>query len=151
MGAHIDFETGDFKTVVKASLCQISADLLGDQESNSKGLIKHVKDVEEEVFGGQNPKLHLSTRISDLEKKVKAKPAIAPQGNSTLQLSNQSALQNEITMLRKSNAVLTGVASWLQSQNRSLQNQVYSQQDKQNILNLLVGGVAELEELNKRF
>ena len=104
-----------------------------------------MKDVETEVFGGDDPQKGLSIRVTNLENSATQAANLSAAGAVGGAPLGSSATQ-ELQLLRKSNSVLSGLATQLQQQNRSLQNQLYVQHDRQNILNLLLGSVEELPE-----
>ena len=90
----------------------------------------------------------LVNRVQKLEGKAQPSNIDSPSASSSHHLSVDSAvaLKECIAYLEKSNEVLMGISSKLQHQNKSLQNQLYVQKDRQNYLNLHFGGVSELEE-----
>ena len=80
-------------------------------------------------------------RVKDLEAAVKT-----PQAPSTLVALADRAMQCEVVTLRATKKMLVGVTSKLQHNNKTLQNQLYIQQDRSNYLNLHLGGCEELED-----
>ena len=78
-----------------------------------------------------------------VEKKLASNPSA---GSSTDTAGDVATLRQQVVALQTSNRVPTGMASRMQTKNKSLQNQLYVLQDKQNVLNLLVGGVIEVDD-----
>ena len=138
----------DFQTEVRLTLKQINEALTGDGKSVS-GLVKCVKDIESDLYGGDKPEKGLKSRMGELEKKFN-KCTVTPAAVTTstvgsVQSDTVSKLQEKVSRLEQCNQVLLGVADKLQCKNKTLQNQLYVQKDHQNYLNLHLGGVHECE------
>ena len=87
-------------------------------------------------------------QVETLETQVKKKTvqqataAVRPDGSA----AEIQQLQLQVQALQHSNDVLLGFSSKLQKKAKSLQNELYIQKDRQNFLNLLLGGVHEVED-----
>ena len=137
-------EEGDeFKAWVKSSLSQLCKAVLGDDKAKQVGVCTHLSKVEVDLYGSdKTPTVKgLKARVTDLEAKIQKSPA-ATGGAPAKDVSD---LQREVDALRTTNEMLVGATSKLQSDNKSLQNQLFIQQDHSNYLNLYLGGVEALE------
>ena len=105
--------------------------------------------METDIHGGDEPHKGLSKWVENLETTVSALPVTASAGDTPAS-NTINNLKVKVSLLEKSNEVLAGISSRLQSKNKSLQNQLYVQQDRSNFLNLLVGGVHENADLNEK-
>ena len=137
----------DFQSEVRSALKEITAALKGDGRAE-KGLVKRVTGVEKDLYGGDKPETGLCTRVQNLESSL-GTASLADSGtvsgSAALPIGEVQALCAQVALLEQSNAVLMGFSSKLQRRNKSLQNQVFVQHDRQNFLNLLLGGVHEVE------
>ena len=125
----------------------INDTLTGDGE-NQKGLIKRVKTVEKDLYDDNKSEKGLCKRVETLETQVKKKSGKQDTAAGRLVSSTEEIqqLQLQVHALQQSNDVLLGFSSKLQKKAKSLQNELYIQKDRQNFLNLLLGGVHEVED-----
>ena len=141
----------EFEVEVKTALRRLTKGFFGDKKTKSIGLIRRVTDVETELYGEEDkPETSLKVRVQNLESAIIPAPGdgtvpALSTGPSTSD-TDVAQLQQSIQNLTESNEVLAGFASRLQSANRSLQNQLFVQHDRQNFLNLHLGGVDELQD-----
>ena len=137
----------DFQSEVRSALKEITEALKGDGRAE-KGLVKRVTGVEKDLYGGDKPETGLCTRVQNLESSL-GTASLADSGtvsgSAALLIGEVQALRAQVALLEQSNAVLMGFSSKLQRRNKSLQNQVFVQHDRQNFLNLFLGGVHEVE------
>ena len=137
----------DFQSEVRSALKEITEALKGDG-GTQKGLVKRVTGVEKDLYGGDKPETGLCTRVQNLESSLGTAVIVdsgTGSGSATLPIGEVQALRAKIALLEQSNVVLTGFSSKLQRWNKSLQNQVFVQHDRQIFLNLLLGGAHEDE------
>ena len=137
----------DFQSEVRSALKEITEALKGDG-GTQKGLVKRVTGVEKDLYGGDKPETGLCTRVQNLESSLGTAVIVdsgTGSGSATLPIGEVQALRAKIALLEQSNAVLRGFSSKLQRWNKSLQNQVFVQHDRQIFLNLLLGGAHEDE------
>ena len=146
--------SGDYESWVKDTLGQLATNsgimlkqMLSDKEAKKAGVVERLTTVEEEIYGskGKNKK-GLTQRVEDLETKAKMQ-----SGSDSLIVDGTVSnvdLEQEVELLCLSNAFLVGAASKLQHDNKTLQNQLYIQQDRSNFLNLHLGGVEELPDVS---
>ena len=124
-----------FKTVMEL--------LQGNEETGVTGLVTRVEDLETEMHGDGDPTKGLVNRVQQLEGKVQPStinsPSASTSSSHNLSVDSATALKERIAYLEKSNEVLMGISSKLQHRNKSLQNQLYVQKDRQNYLNLHFG------------
>ena len=138
-----------FQMEVRHSFATITELLKGDGKE-VKGLVNHVETLEDKVNGTKEAP-GLSTRIQALESKaIRVQPPLPFPPVPSSSSADLAELRAKITILEQSNAVLMGASSCLQRRNKSLQNEVYVQKDKQNFLNLHFGGVQTLAEKSTR-
>ena len=134
-------EGSPFEIEVKTSLRLLTRAFFGNKKTKTAGLVRRVEDVEEELYGGDTPSKGLTTRVLELEKAQST-----PTSTSTeVRATNVAALQDTIKTLEAHNAFLSGATARLQASNKSLQNELYVQKDRQTFLNLHLGGVSVLE------
>ena len=135
----------DFQTEVREGLKSINEALRGDGK-NVIGLDKRVTDVEKDLYGEPGKKEKgLTSRVQTLENKVNKRAAATGSASTSTQNTDVTALQAQVGQLQQCNKALMGVADKLQRKNKTLQNQLYVQKDRQNYLNLHLGGVHEVE------
>ena len=139
-------EGTEFEVEVKKSLRLITSAFFGDKATKSTGLIKRVEDLEEDVYGGDDPAKGFSARLDNLEEFQKTSTASSATASAGESSTTQVAeLQQEVSLLKKHNAFLAGSTAHLHAAHQSLQDEVYVQKDRQNYLNLHLGGVSEEE------
>ena len=138
-----------FETDVR-SLLKTIQDLLQGDGKDTVGLVSQVTKLETDIHGRDEPHKGLSKWVENLETTVSALPVTASVGDTPASNTIINNLKVKVSLLEKSNELLAGISSRLQSKNKSLQNQLYVQQDRSNFLNLLVGGVHENADLNEK-
>ena len=138
----------DFETKMRQSMRRLTTALLGDEKQGIWGITKKVADIEQDLYGGENPDKGLKTRVKVLEEKANKWSNVPPPAivvDDWASAADTNSVDKSISSLQDSNAVLVGIAAQQQREIKSLCNELYIQQDRQNYLNLHLGGVSEVQ------
>ena len=154
----LDFsENASLKNINK-NLKVLAVALLGDEKQKILGMKSRLDTLENDVNRTDKKNPGLKSRVTNLEFKwaqhTKKPPTSTPVPAPTTSAAEVgsvpvSSLQ-DYELLQESYEVLKGFASKIQRSQKSLQNQVYIQQDRQNYLNLQLGGVTHVEDTTCR-
>ena len=137
-----------FEIEVKTSLRRLTTAFFGNKKTREVGLIKRVGDVEKDIYGDGETKVGLKARVETLENNISSTSANSATTSSSSDAASPvevAQLQTTIKVLQQSNAFLNGVASCLHAANKSLHNELCVQKDRQNYLNLHLGGMSPQE------
>ena len=129
---------------MRIEISTLTLAILGNGKERVKGIADRLNTIEKDIYGDKEAEKGLKHRVKVLETKV-LKGEVAAWGDA-VSTSDYCTHDNELESLRATNAVLMGFTSRLQRSNKSLQNQLHVQQDKQNYLNLHLRGVAEMDD-----
>ena len=139
----------DFETRVDVALANLEHNsniltlaLLGNEKEKVAGVVDRLSKVETDLYSPSGNGQGLVSKVELLEKKIQQQPKPSSGLGSG---ATPTGLQKQVTQLQATNQVLIGFAAKLQNQNSHLQNELYIQKDRQNILNLLLGGVSYIE------
>ena len=105
-------------------------------------MVDRLSKVETDLYSPSGNGQGLVSKVELLEKKIQQQPKPSSGLGSG---ATATGLQKQVAQLQATNQVLIGFAAKLQNQNNHLQNELYIQKDRQNILNLLLGGVSYIE------